>query len=178
MELLRLFNEIRGDLTHPKTLGRDIYERLDAVSATEIHQAVASYIVCFFSARNEEFPYWLFGWNYQNPSTRKQELAVINNQEFVHSLSHLGWSIHSFDAAQSQAWRQDNMGSLAGFLKIKQALDKVGACEPKEPRFPYKPVLCRLWWTDQHRQTCGNASPEEIRKAMELDAARGLSNPR
>jgi hypothetical protein len=172
-ELLRLFNEIRGDLTHPKTSGRDIYERLDAVNAADIHMAVATYIVSFLAARGEDFRYWLFGWNYQNPGSRTQEIAIINNQQFLFSLSHLGVEVPTYDPTTSAAWQQRYMRSIEGFGEIKRVLDGFDYCEPKDPRFPYKPNLCRRWWTAEHQSPCGHASVQEIQAAIASDRERG-----
>jgi hypothetical protein len=60
-KLIRLANEVRGDLTHPKTSGPDIYERLFQLEPSEIVDAIAKYIVAFNQARGSRYPYWVFG---------------------------------------------------------------------------------------------------------------------
>jgi hypothetical protein len=67
MQLISLFNEIRGNLTHPKTDGHNIYTHLEEIEPESVFLAIAEYIVRFYEAQEVAFPYWLFGWNYLNP---------------------------------------------------------------------------------------------------------------
>lgn len=170
MDLLRLFNEIRGDLTHPKTRGDDIYRRLETVDPDLVLRAVAEYIVRFLEVRRVMFPYWVFGWNYLNPRPDSHEIWVINSQQFSHSLRNLGFDLPAWEAGPAEAWRKQNMSSFAGYLAIKRCLDGLDQCEAKDPRFPYKPILCRRWWTEAHHRSCGHVTQEAIRVAVDGDA--------
>lgn len=169
MDLLRLFNEIRGDLTHPKTSGHDVYQRLETVDPDTVVVAVAEYCIRFLETRKEEFPYWLFGWNYLNPRPNTHEIFVIGNQQFSHSLVYLGFRLPAFAAGPSEAWREQQMSSFSGYLALKSALDGLGHCEPKDPQFPYKPILCSRWWTEQHQRSCGHVTREAIKRAVDED---------
>jgi len=165
MDLIRLFNEIRGDLTHPKTSGHDIYRRLETVDPDRVLIAIAEYCVRFLETRNEVFPYWFFGWNYLNPRPNTHEIFVMGNQQFSHSLVSLGFRVPAWEAGLADAWREQHMSSFSGYLKIKDALDRLGHCEPKIPRFPYKPILCSRWWTEQHHRSCGHVTQEALKHA-------------
>lgn len=172
IERLKLFNEIRGNLTHPKTSGHDIYGELEKVSADQVLDSVAEYIVGFHEARGEVFPYWLFGWNYLNPRPNTHEIILINNQQFLFSLSALGFGNPAAAWVAAQKWENDNMTSKAGYLEIHTKLEGHG-CEPKYAEFPFKPVLCGRWWTEEHHRTCGNVSDAAIQQAIAIDRARG-----
>jgi hypothetical protein len=167
MDLLRLFNEVRGDLTHPKTRGDDIYRKLETVDPDSVVTGVAEYIVRFLEVRKEVFPYWLLGWNYLNPRPNTHEIWVINNQQFSHSLLSLGFRLPAWEAGPAAAWREQNMSSFSGYLAIKRGLDGLNRCEPKDPRFPHKPILCQRWWTVDHHRTCGHVTQEAIRRAVD-----------
>lgn len=167
MDLLRLLYEVRGDLIHPKTRGHDTYRKLETVDPESVLMAVAEFIVRFFEARREVFPYWLFGWNYLNPRPDSHEIVLINNQQFSHSLLNMGFQLPAWDAVPADAWREQNMSSLSGFQAIKRTLDGLDHCEPKDPRFPFQPTLCRRWWTDDHCRTCGHVSEEALRRALQ-----------
>jgi hypothetical protein len=163
MEMLGLFNEIRGDLTHPKKDGYDIYRRLEKVDADSVLNAVAEYVVRFYEVDDEVFPYWLFGWNYLNPRPDTHEIIVINNQQFLFFLLAMGFRVPASDAELADQWKEKHMSSFAGYLKIKQAIESIGHCEPKNDRFPYQPKLCKRWWTQEHHRSCGRVTKEAIK---------------
>ena len=170
MEMLRLFNEIRGDLTHPKKNGHDIYRRLETVDPDSVLNAVAEYIVRFYEMAGEVFPYWLLGWNYLSPRPDTHEIIVINNQQFLHSLLTMGFRVPAWEADAADQWKEKNMSSFAGYLEIKQAIESIGHCEPKNDQFPYQPKLCRRWWAEEHHRSCGRVTEEAIQTAIEYDA--------
>jgi len=170
MEMLKLFNEIRGDLTHPKTSGHDIYGRLDTIDPDSVIISVAEYIVRYYETAQEIFPYWLFGWNYLNPRPDTHEIIIINNQQFLHSLAAMRFHVPAWDADAADQWQKANMSSFAGYLKLRGAITSFEGCEPKIDRFPYQPKLCRRWWSEAHHRSCGHVSKEAIQKAIEFDA--------
>ena len=47
IDLITFFNDVRGDLTHPKTHGHDIYARLETVDLISVIDSVAEYIARF-----------------------------------------------------------------------------------------------------------------------------------
>lgn len=172
IERLKLFNEIRGNLTHPKTSGHDIYVELEKVSPDQVLDSIARYIVGFYEAHGEVFPYWLFGWNYLNPRPNAHEIILINNQQFLFSLSALGFGNPAAAWGAAQKWQKDNMTSKAGYSRMRTQLEECG-CEPKHPYFPFQPKLCRRWWAEEHHQTCGNVTDAAIQQAIDIDRARG-----
>jgi len=169
MDLLRLCNDIRGDLTHPKTSGRDIYGKLESINPEALVLAVAEYCVRFLEVRREVFPYWFLGWNYLNPRPNTHEIIVIGGQQFSYSLCNMGYRVPYFEADRSEAWRRQNMSSFDGYLCIKQALDRYGRCEPKHPRFPHMPILCARWWTEEHYTSCGHVTQEAIQHVLDAE---------
>ena len=158
LELLIVFNDIRGDLTHPKTHGRDIYERLEAIDSQAVVDAVAEYIVRFHEIAETRYPYWIFGWNYLNPRPDGYEIFLINDQQFSFSLQALGFQLPASDHYSAEAWRNKYLKSFQGYTAIKEALNSIGKCEPKYSAFPFKPVLCRRWWASEHHQSCGRVT--------------------
>jgi hypothetical protein len=170
-DLIKLCNDVRGDLTHPKTLGHDIYERLLEVQPGELVNAVAIYIVSFHIAQCTRFPYWIFGWNYLNPQPDSHEIILINDQQFCFSLRALGFDVPAADWARSEAWKDRYLKSLDGYNAIKDALEHASGCEPKYDRFPFQPKLCCRWWTPEHHKTCGHVSPESLAVARQSDEA-------
>jgi len=171
MELLVDFNEIRGDLTHPKTHGHDIYRRLETIDSAKVVAAVAEYIVKYHEAAKTRYPYWVFGWNYLNPRPDSYEIFVINDQQFLFSLQTLGFQVPAADHFAAEAWKDRYLSTFDGYLTVKAALDRLSCCEPKLSRFPHRPVLCRYWWVKEHQRTCGNVTQEAIVLAKRLDEA-------
>jgi hypothetical protein len=163
--------DIRHDLTHPKTTGHDIYERLETVRPTGIVSAVAEYIVRYHEAAGSRYPYWVFGWNYLNPARNSYEIFLINDQQFLFSLVALGFKVPSADYGQAEAWFNDYFRSFERYSEIRDALQARPQCEPKWNRFPFKPVLCRRWWTAEHHRSCGNVTNEALARAKNYDGS-------
>jgi len=156
--LLSDFNDIRGDLTHPKTLGHDIYARLETVEPLVVLNSVSEYIVKFHETESTRYPYWIFGWNYLNPRRNSYEIFRINDQQFCLSLRHLGFQLPVAAYAAAEAWKDKFLRTFEGYVAIREALKKIEHCEPKFERFPYEPVLCRRWWLLEHQRSCGHVT--------------------
>lgn len=171
LELIASFNDIRGDLTHPKTHGHDIYAKLETIDPTTVVDSVAEYIVRYHEAAGTHYPYWLFGWNYLNPRPDSYEIFIINDQQFSFSLQALGFSVPAAAYGEAAEWRDRYLGTFEGYSSIREALGKLGQCEPKFDRFPFRPVLCRRWWLSEHQQSCGNVTQEALALARKLDEA-------
>lgn len=169
IHFLNIFNNIRGNLTHPKTQGPDIYSPLLEHKPTAIIDATARYIVEFHEAQGTRFPYWIFGWNYLNPRPDSHEIILINDQQFTHSQRALGIDINAYDADRSEAWRNHFLGTVTGYQKLKVMLSSMDHCEPKDIRFPHQPKLCRRWWDKDHQKSCGRVSDAAIAAAIALD---------
>lgn len=162
LDLIDLCNDVRGDLTHPKTAGHDIYQKLFELDPLLLIDAVAHYIVCFHEIQNSRYPYWIFGWNYLNPSPNTHEMMLLNDQQFCHSLAALGYEVPAWQPGPAELWKDENMTNLAGYLKLKRFLQSKENCEPKFVRFPFQPKLCRRWWTAEHQKTCGHVSQQSL----------------
>jgi len=170
LELIRFFNDVRGDLTHPKTQGQDIYQRLETVTPLSVIDAVAEYIVRFHEVQSTRYPYWVFGWNYLNPRPNIHEIFILNDQQFSFSLQAIGFQIPAAAHGEAEAWRDRYLKSYEGYLAIKEVLSKLERCEPKFDRFPYKPILCRRWWTTAHHRSCGHVTEEALNYARNYGA--------
>jgi hypothetical protein len=160
LELLTDFNDVRGDLTHPKTQGHDIYARLEAINPISVIDVVAEYIVKYHEAEATCYPYWIFGWNYLNPQPNSYEIIPLNNQQFLHSLQSIGFRVPAAAYAEAKAWQDEYLGHFEGYLEIRNILRGLEFCEPKFDRFPLKPILCQRWWTLAHHCSCGHVTEE------------------
>lgn len=165
LELITVFNDVRGDLTHPKKHGHDIYARLETVDPVAVIDSVAEYIVRFHEAEGTRFPYWLLGWNYLNPRPNSYEIIIINDQQFCFSLQALGCQIPAAAYGPGERWRDQYLGSFEGYVDIRQVLGSLDRCEPKYDQFPFKPILCRRWWTSEHHRSCGHVADETLDRA-------------
>jgi hypothetical protein len=162
LALLSDFNDIRGDLTHPKTLGRDIYVRMGNIEPTVVVHCVAEYIVKFHQVEGTRYPYWIFGWNYLNPRPNSYEIFLFNDQQFCFSLHALGFQVPAAADEEIEAWKDKYLRTFEGYIAIRKALSKFDSCEPKFDRFPFKPVLCRRWWLSEHQRRCGHVTDEAM----------------
>lgn len=158
LDLIVYINDIRGDLTHPKTHGHDIYKKLEGVDPNSVIDAVAEYIVRFHEARGTRYPYWLFGWNYLNLRPDGYEIHIINDQQFCFSLQALNFKVPAAVYVEAEAWRNYFLGSFDGYMAVKQQLAGLDCCEPKLDEFPFRPILCRRWWTAEHHRSCGHVT--------------------
>jgi hypothetical protein len=171
MGVIDRFIRIRGDLTHVKTDGTDLYRTVDAMNPADIVDVVAEYMAQFHQAMGSLFPYWLWGWNYLNPRSTDYEIMPVNAQQFVHSMAALGAPVASFDPVASQRWQVEYMSGYAGCRRIGDALNTLDRCEPKHGVFIYQPKLCRRWWTTEHQATCGYVSDEALAQALAAERA-------
>lgn len=163
-DLILLFNDVRGNITHPKSHGLDIYTRLESVKPQQVVDVVVKVIIELNSSMGKIFPYWLFGWNYINPRKDSYEAILINNQQFLHSLSSFGFDVPAFEADKAEVWKENYMFTYNNYLDLKNRLYELHYCEPVSKRFPYKPLLCKLWWDPQHVWYCGSERIKEFNK--------------
>jgi len=162
LDLIGAFNDVRGDLTHPKTHGHDVYARLEIIDPMSVIGSVAEYIVRFHEAEGTTFPYWLFGWNYLNPRPDSYEIFMVNDQQFCFSLQALGFQVPAAAAGDAEQWRDSHLGTFEGYVAVRQALSSLDRCEPKFDLFPFKPILCRRWWASEHHRSCGHVTDEAL----------------
>ena len=155
LNLIKLVNEIRGDLTHPKTRGHDVYEKLEGVDPKSVIDSVADCIVRFHDAQGTMYPYWLFGWNYLNPRKDSCEIVIITDQQFCFSLQALGFHAPVPAYRRIETWPNHFLRGIDRYMAVKHALAAVDHCEPAFSEFPFRPRLCRRWWTVEHQRSCG-----------------------
>ncbi|MFK2902998.1 hypothetical protein ISP17_03415 [Dyella ginsengisoli] len=171
----RLFavNALRGELTHQKNYWPESYEELSETDPMEVVDLVAEFIVVFHHAAGKHFPYWLWGWNYLNPMQDAHEIIMLNNGQFLHSLSALGYMFSPSVAGRHEAKEAAIFLDYRTYADVAKFLGSLEACEPKFAAYPYQPKLCRRWWEPSHQRTCGNVSKEAIQRALEIDAQYG-----
>jgi hypothetical protein len=139
-EHIAQFNGLRGDLTHLKTSGHDVYSLLDTIDPDTVIATVAEYIAQFYSAEGTRFPYWLWGWNYLNPQMNGYEIMQINAQQFVISMQAIGYEVAAKLVAHNEGWQKQYMSDMAGYTAVSNVLRSLRDCERRNPRFPLQPV--------------------------------------
>jgi hypothetical protein len=131
---------------------------------------VAEFIAAYSQAAGKHFPYWLLGWNYLNPREDAHEIIMLNNGQFLRSLSALGYRFAPSLGDRYQAKENAVFSNYEGYATVVEFLRPLESCEPKFAAFPYQPKLCRRWWDSSHQRTCGNLSKEAIQCALDIDA--------
>ena len=168
LDQLVFFNDIRANLTHPKTDGHDLYVRLETVDPDDVVNVTAEYIARFHEAEGTRFPYWLFGWNYLNPRPDSYEIIVLGDQQFSYSLQNLGFRVPAAEWGASEAWRNRFLGTHAGYVEMRECLRAINHCEVKQSMFPFQPKLCRRWWSAEHQSKCGNVTDAALKLARSI----------
>ncbi|MCG8531399.1 MAG: hypothetical protein MI749_12125 [Desulfovibrionales bacterium] len=143
--IISLFNELRGEITHSKAKDHSIYKELDEADPSDLVEAISCSIVYIYEVLNRPFPYWLLGWNYVGMNGDCAYPTLSNNQNgFVWSLSNMGFST---SPGQGWLWEKENMTSVEGFVKIKTSLDSYSEdIEPLSAICRTAPRLTRRWW--------------------------------
>ena len=175
LKKLFFYNDVRGDLTHPKYSDHRDYEQLRELDPMEVVDAIAEYISQFLLAAGEPFHYWLWGWNYLNPGRDGHDIALLPETQIVWSMRFLGFSQEGMSARDNDSWRKRHMRGYAAYSQVAKFLEGLDRCEPKHREFPYQPKLCRRWWDPEHHAICGLVSREAIDFAVNynpLDEAR------
>jgi hypothetical protein len=158
IDLIRSYGSLRGEITHPKQRDHTIYKYLDEFDVSNMPSIVAEYIVRIHEGCGETFPYWLLRWNYIGMGTDYSWPSLINNQQFLYSLSAFGLRTPIPLADPMKEWEIVNMSTVKGYQALYAWLARLQRCEPKDPRYPHKPRLCRKWWDREHQGGCGIAS--------------------
>ncbi len=81
--------------------------------------------------------------------------VLSNNQQFMHALAHMGLDVPTPFADEMNAWERAHMASLRVYEKLASVLEAMDGCQPRDPRFPQMPRLCRKWWDEDHVLACG-----------------------
>ena len=169
LERLFFYNDVRGDLTHPKYSDHRDYEQLQELDPKDVVDAVAEYIAQFLLAAGEPFRYWLWGWNYLAPSLSGYDIALLPETQVAWSMRSLGFHRLRGERLTNEAWRAKYMKGYAAYSEVAAFLEGLDCCEPKHKEFPYQPKLCRRWWDPEHQATCGMVTPEAVRFAVNYD---------
>jgi len=148
------WQKLRDEVTHPK-VNHSVYGDLAAVALEAMQPVVAGAIVRILEARREIYPYWLLGWNFIN-EPEADEPILINNQQFMFALCHLGFDVPFPDVGQMEQWEEHFMTSHDGYLALDAALRTIDNCEARQPRFRHAPRLCKKWWDVTHTALCGD----------------------
>lgn len=166
------YNDVRGALTHPKHADHRDYIALEVLDPKEVIDSIAEYISQFLFAADEQFHYWLWGWNYISPGREGHQIALLPESQVVFSMNALGFPrTPGFPMASSHngSWRSAHMRGYSAYAHVARFLESRDQCEPKHPQFPYQPKLCRRWWDPEHHTTCGHASQQAIQYAIDYN---------
>jgi len=163
-------NDLRAELTHQKNYWPEAYEELSESDPIVVVDLVAEFIAAYYQAAGTHFPYWLSGWNYLNPRQDAHEIIMLNNGQFLHSLSALGYKFAPSLGGRYEDKENAIFSNYEGYAAVVEFLRPLESCEPKFAAFPYQPKLCRRWWDPSHHRTCGNVSKEAIQRALDIDA--------
>lgn len=73
--------------------------------------------------------------------------CLINNAQFKHALTHMGFDIPASDYYAAEEWEREHMKSISGFKQLMEHVYKKSpAIEPRSDMFPTAPRLCKRWW--------------------------------
>ena len=169
LERLFFYIGVRGDLTHPKYADHRDYEKLSELDPMEVVDSIAEFMAQFLLVAGQPFHYWLWGWNYLNPSRQGVNISLLPDSQIYWSMRSLGYSEGKSFHLDYDGWRNAHMRGYAAYARIASFLEGLDHCEPKHREFPYQPKLCRRWWDPEHHATCGNVTAEAIRFAVNFN---------
>lgn len=178
MQRILAINDLRGQLTHVKNYWPDIFDELRRIDSMEVVDLVAEYIIAFYQAKGDVFPYWVLGWNYLNPGLAGYDIVLLPYTQFFHSLNSLGYKLECGRPYSGEAYEQEVLSDFSGFRKVAAFLRSKDRCEPKWDRAPHQPKLCRRWWDASHQQSCGAVTQGALDRAFQIDeeyAARAVA---
>lgn len=162
-------NALRGQLTHLKNYWPDTFDDLARTDPMEVVDLVAEYIIAFYRAKGELFPYWVWGWNYLDPSRDGHEIALLPYTQFFHSMCALGYKFESSTTSGIEVSEQEILSSFDGYQKVATFLRTLNRCEPKWNPAPYQPKLCKRWWEPAHQRSCGAVTQGALDRALQID---------
>ena len=147
IEIISEFLDLRNEVTHRKRKDHSLYKELDEAKPAKFVEAVQMAFVVIYSGLDNSFPYWLLGWNFVGMNGDETHPSLINNQKFKHALAHMGFQVPAWEYHATNAWEEKNMRGFAAFRRLKsEYYDNAPTIEPKDPRFPMAPLLCKRWW--------------------------------
>jgi len=146
-ETLFEFLDLRNEVTHRKRPDHSLYKELDETAAVNFVEAIQRTFVQFYHGQGSSFPYWLLGWNFVGMNDDETYPCLINNQQFKHALTHMGFRMPAWEYDSAIEWEEENMKGIEAFLRLKKNYyQKAPDIEPKSERFPTAPRLCKRWW--------------------------------
>ena len=144
-EKFREYKKIRNEITHPSRPDQLIFDYLEIVDTKELTAIVKYILVKTCELQDEEFKYWMLGWNYVGFNNCEIELSLNDNlQSFYWSLKYM--NLVGFTNFQQELFLKKCMIGHEAFAKLQAALDEYPfEIEPKHPVFS-APRLTRCWW--------------------------------
>ncbi|MBY0531375.1 MAG: hypothetical protein K2P86_05325 [Xanthobacteraceae bacterium] len=142
---------IRNELVHPSRRDHLAAIELDKLNLGDRIRLLNIFAVRHFEAVNQEFPYWLTGWNLVNSMTTgrvSDGIIVSNNTQFKVFLQMLGRNDLRFPA---QALETINR-YLIGKAMYNQVAKFVEGAPfntqplPKDVGFSLMPLWSKVWW--------------------------------
>jgi len=147
IEIISAFLDLRNEVTHRKRKDHSLYKELDEATPANFVEALQDAFVAVYCGLDDSFPYWILGWNFVGMNGDETHPCLSNNQQFKHALTHMGFKIPAWEYHAAKAWEEKNMKGLSAFRRLKnEYYDIAPVIEPKNPRFPMAPRLCKRWW--------------------------------
>ncbi len=147
LEVLLGFLDLRNEVTHRKRIDHSLYKELDKTTPVNFVEVIQTSFVQLYHGRGVSFPYWLLGWNFVGFNHDQTHPVLINNQQFKHALTHMGFKVPAWEAGAADAWEQQNMKGMDAFRRLKRNYyEKAPKIEPRNEEFPMAPRLCKRWW--------------------------------
>jgi hypothetical protein len=147
LEVLLEFLDLRNEVTHRKRIDHSLYKELDEATPVKFVEAIQKAFVQLYHGQGTSFPYWLLGWNFVGFNRDQTHPLLINNQQFKHTLNHMGFKVPAWECHSADAWEEENMKGIEAFLRLKRDYyQKAPNIEPKNKEFPMAPRLCKRWW--------------------------------
>lgn len=163
-KLLGIAKDLRNEATHPKQVDHTNFTRINQFHTQVFINHIIEAIVHLYTSTNQQFPYYLLGWNYVGINKDPAQPLEINNHQFLKSLRNLGFDVPTIDYGKEKAWLTKHMTSIDSYNTLKKMLSMVrDFIEPKivfHPDFAKltSPRLCKRWW--DRREIIGHSSPE------------------
>jgi hypothetical protein len=158
------FVEARNETAHPKRRDHAIQDFIDGFDLVSLEELIQICIVRIYSCADEQYPYWVHGWNYFNP-IGEREITLINNEQFLFSLAALNFKFDIGFVPGMQGATSRYLGGERQFRAIKEFLKGDGAIvEYIDVGLPMRPILLRDWHDKRAIEGILDQLPEGIRK--------------
>ena len=164
VKVLLEFLDLRNEVTHRKRFDHSLYKELDETVPNRFLEAIQRTFVQLYYGLGASFPYWLLGWNFVGMNNNGTCPCLNNNQQFKHSLRHMGFNVPASEYGPAIAWEEKNMKGIEAFISLKNNYYmKAPEIEPKNILFPSAPRLCKRWWDKDFILSNSGIEPKKLK---------------